>query len=200
LLAAFGIQQADSALASTPDEAARIAERVGFPVVAKLASKNVLHKSDVGAVRLNLSDADAVRRTFAQIQQPEMEGIVIQKMIAAGVEVMVGVMEDPLFGPLIAFGLGGVHVEILGDVCFRVSPLTDLDAREMVREIRGYRLLQGYRGHLPADVGAIEEILLRISRMVEEIPEIRELDLNPVFALPPGEGYLVVDSRIRVSR
>jgi acyl-CoA synthetase (NDP forming) len=129
-----------------------------------------------------------------------MEGVVIQKMITGGVEVMIGVMEDPLFGPLIAFGLGGIHVEILADVRFRVTPLTDLDAREMVREIRGYKLLEGYRGHPPADVDAIEEILLRVSRMVEEISEIRELDLNPVFALPPGEGCLAVDSRIRVAR
>jgi acyl-CoA synthetase (NDP forming) len=108
-------------------------------------------------------------------------------------------MEDSLFGPLIAFGLGGIHVEILADVRFRVTPLSDLDAREMVREIRGYRLLQVYRGHPPADLDGIEELLLRVSRMVEDIPEIRELDLNPVFA-PPGEGCVVVDSRIRVSR
>jgi acyl-CoA synthetase (NDP forming) len=128
-----------------------------------------------------------------------MEGVIIQRMITNGVELMIGVAEDRLFGPLIAFGLGGIHVEILGDVRFRVMPLTDADAREMVREIRGYRLLEGYRGHLPADVKAIEEVLLRVSHLVEEIPEIRELDLNPVFGLPPGQGCAVVDSRIRVS-
>ena len=111
---------------------------------------------------------------------------------------MVGVTQDPLFGPLIAFGLGGIHVEILGDVRFRVTPLTDRDAGEMVREIRGYRLLQGYRGQGPADVDAIQEVLLRISRLVEEAAEITELDLNPVFALPPGEGCRIVDARIRV--
>jgi acyl-CoA synthetase (NDP forming) len=110
------------------------------------------------------------------------------------------VTDDPLFGPLIAFGLGGVYVEILADVCFRVTPLTDDDVHEMVRGIRGYRLLEGYRGHAPADVAAIEQVLLRISRMVEEIPEIKELDLNPIFALPPGQGCAVVDVRIRVAR
>ena len=128
-----------------------------------------------------------------------MEGILIQKMLRGGVEVMIGVTEDPLFGPLIAFGLGGIHVEILADVCFRVTPLTDRDAQEMVREIRGYRLLEGYRGHPPADIHAIETVLLRISRMVEDVPEIRELDLNPVFALPPGQGCSIVDTRIRVA-
>ena len=200
LLDAFGIPQVAGGLALTADQAGEIAGRLGFPVVAKLASPKVLHKSDIGAVRVNLESDESVRRAFEEIRQDGMEGVVIQKMITGGVEVMIGVMEDPLFGPLIAFGLGGIHVEILADVCFRVTPLTDLDAREMVREIRGYRLLEGYRGHPPADVAAIEEILLRVSRMVEEISEIRELDLNPVFALTPGEGCLAVDSRIRVAR
>ena len=111
---------------------------------------------------------------------------------------MIGVAPDPLFGPLIAFGLGGIHVEILADVQFRITPLTDRDAHTMVREIRGYRLLEGYRGHPPADVKAIEEVLLRVSRLVEDIAEIRELDLNPIFGLPPGQGCVVADARIRV--
>jgi acyl-CoA synthetase (NDP forming) len=111
---------------------------------------------------------------------------------------MVGVTADPLFGPLIAFGLGGIHVEILGDVRFRITPLSDRDAAEMAREIRGFRLLEGYRGHPPADVAAIEEALLRVSRLVEEVPEIGELDLNPIFALPPGKGCSIADARIRV--
>jgi acyl-CoA synthetase (NDP forming) len=118
--------------------------------------------------------------------------------MVSGVEIMVGVTQDPLFGPLVAFGLGGVLVEVLADVCFRVAPLTDRDAADMVQAVRGYRLLQGYRGHPPADVDAIQEILLRISRLVEEVPEISELDLNPIFALPPGEGCRIVDARIRV--
>ncbi|MCE9536730.1 MAG: acetate--CoA ligase family protein, partial [Nitrospirae bacterium] len=119
-------------------------------------------------------------------------------MLSGGVEVMVGMTRDPLFGPLLAFGLGGIHVEILGDVQFRITPLTDRDAAQLVREIKGYRLLQGYRGQPPADVEAIEDILLRISRLVEEIPEISELDLNPVFALPEGQGCKIVDARIRI--
>jgi acyl-CoA synthetase (NDP forming) len=199
VLAAFGVPQVAGGLARTAEEAVGLARSVGFPVAAKLASQHVLHKSDIGAVRLNLQDAAAVRTALEEIQQPDMEGLVIQRMVRGGVELMIGVAEDPLFGPLIAFGLGGVHVEILADVCFRVTPLTDRDAEEMVRGIRGYRLLEGYRGHAPADIKAIEEVLLRVSRMVEDVPEIRELDLNPIFALAPGEGCAVVDARIRVS-
>jgi acetyl coenzyme A synthetase (ADP forming)-like protein len=198
LLNAFRIPQSAGGIAATAEEAVAIASSIGFPVAAKLASSRVLHKSDTGAIRLNLADERALRLAFEQLRQDGMEGILVQKMIHDGVELMIGVVEDALFGPLIAFGLGGVHVEILADVSFRVSPLTDQDAHDMVRGIRGYRLLEGYRGHHPADIPAIEEVLLRISRMVEEIPEIRGLDLNPIFALPPGEGLVVVDARIRV--
>lgn len=195
-------------VATTVEEALELARRIGFPVAVKLASRQVVHKTEAGGVCLNLADASAVRHAFENIrdrlartnQLGAMEGVVVQPMIAEGVEVMVGVTQDPLFGPLIAFGLGGVHVEILADVCFRVTPLTDRDAAEMVRSIRGYRLLQGYRGHPPADVEAIHEVLLRVSRLVEEIPEISELDLNPVFALPPGEGCRIADARILVRR
>ena len=166
-----------------------------------------MHKTEIGGVRLNLTNEQAVREAFeairARLEQDHsldaMEGVLIQPMLSGGVELMVGMTHDPLFGPLIAFGLGGIHVEILGDVRFRITPLTDRDATEMVREIKGYRLLEGYRGHPPADVEAIEEVLLRISRLVEEIPEITELDLNPIFALPPGQGCRIVDARIRVS-
>jgi acyl-CoA synthetase (NDP forming) len=192
-------------VATTPEEAVALARRVGFPVAVKLASHRLVHKTEVGGVRLDLEDADAVRRAFAEIrdrlvhdhQAEAMEGVIVQPMVT-GVEVMVGVTQDPLFGPLIAFGMGGIHVEILADVCFRVTPLTDRDAADMVRSIKGYRLLQGYRGHPPADLEALEEVLLRISQLVEEVPEIGELDLNPVFALPPGEGCRVVDARIQV--
>jgi acyl-CoA synthetase (NDP forming) len=127
-----------------------------------------------------------------------MEGVLVQPMVTGGVEVMVGVTADPLFGPLIAFGLGGIHVEVLGDVCFRVTPLTDRDASEMVRSIRGHRLLEGYRGHPPADVKALEEILLRVSFLVDQVSEITEIDLNPIFAQGPGQGCQIVDARIGV--
>jgi acyl-CoA synthetase (NDP forming) len=193
-------------VATTAEEAVGIAQRVGYPVAVKLASRQVVHKTEAGGVCLKLGDADAVRHAFesirarlAETNQPSaMDGVVVQPMITGGVEVMMGVTQDPLFGPLIAFGLGGVHVEILADVCFRVTPLTDCDAAEMIRAIRGYRLLQGYRGHAPADIDAIQEVLLRLSRLVEDIPEINEVDLNPIFALPPGQGCRIADARILV--
>lgn len=206
VLTAARLPLAPGGLARTMDEAASLARQVGFPVAVKLASRTLVHKTEVGGVQLNLRNGDAVRRAFAQIRDrlamdnrlDAMEGVIVQPMVSEGVELMVGVTQDPLFGPLIAFGLGGVHVEILRDVCFRVAPLTDRDASEMVRSIRGFPLLEGYRGHPPADLEAIEEILLRVSRLVEEIPEITELDLNPLFAMPPGQGCLIVDARIKV--
>jgi acyl-CoA synthetase (NDP forming) len=166
----------------------------------------LVHKTEIGGVRLNLNDAAAVRQAFAEIRDrltrdgrlDAMEGVLVQPMVSGGTEVLVGVTQDPVFGPLVAFGLGGIHVEILGDVCFRVTPLTDHDAREMVRGIRGASLFQGYRGHPPADLAALEDVLLRVSQLVEGVPEICELDLNPVFALPPGQGCRIVDARIRV--
>jgi acetate---CoA ligase (ADP-forming) len=191
----------------TAEEAAYAAREVGFPVALKLASREIIHKTEFGGVQLNLQDEDAVRRAFEYVSDQlakrqmskAMDGMVVQTMISSGVELMVGVTQDRSFGPLIAFGLGGIHVEILKDVSFRVTPITDLDAAEMVRSIRGYRLLQGYRGHPPADIPAIENLLLRVARLVEDVPEIGELDLNPVIALPPGGGCQVVDARIRVN-
>ncbi len=127
-----------------------------------------------------------------------MDGVIVQPMVRGGVEVLVGVTHDSLFGPLVAFGLGGILVEVLADVCFRVAPLTDRDAAEMVRGIKGFHLLEGYRGHPPADVESLQETLLRISRLAEDVPEIGEIDLNPIFALRPGEGCRIADARIRV--
>jgi acetyl coenzyme A synthetase (ADP forming)-like protein len=206
LLTAVCLPVAPGGVAATAEEACRLARAVGFPVAVKLASHEIVHKTEFGGVCLNLSDEASVREAFAEIRQrmtdqksvDAMEGVLVQPMLASGVEVMIGVTQDSTFGPLVGFGLGGIHVEILADICFRVTPLTDRDVKEMIEGIRGYRLLQGYRGHAPADIPAIEEILLRISRMVEEIPEIGELDLNPIFALAPGEGCRIADARIRI--
>jgi acyl-CoA synthetase (NDP forming) len=206
VLAAFAVPLPQTAVCRTADEAAKAAQEIGFPVAVKLVSSRVLHKTEIGGVQLNLGNEAAVRLAFATIQERlakvkgvgAMDGVLVQPMISDGVELMIGITHDPSFGPLIGFGLGGIHVEILRDVCFRVTPITDQDAKEMVRSIRGYPLLEGYRGHPPADIGAIEELLLRIARLVEEVPEISELDLNPVFALSPGQGCAVVDARIRV--
>jgi acyl-CoA synthetase (NDP forming) len=203
LLQAMRLPVAPGAVAGTAEEAVALANKVGFPVAVKLASQRLVHKTEIGGVHLNLNDEVRVRQAFETIRSrlpadAVMEGVLVQPMVTGATEVMVGMTQDPAFGPLIAFGLGGIHVEILGDVCFRVTPLTDRDALEMVQGIRGYRLFQGYRGHPPADVDAMCDVLLRVSGVVEEIPEISELDLNPVFALPPGQGCRIVDARIRV--
>lgn len=207
LLDAFRIPHAASSFAATADEAAAAAEKIGFPVAVKLASTTILHKTEVGGVQLDLESPAEVKRAFQDLrdrlsasgQLEAMDGVLVQQMAPEGVELMVGITTDPLFGPLIAFGLGGIHVEILGDVRFRITPLTDKDAQSMIRGIRGYRLLTGYRGHAPADLSAIEDVLLRLSRMVEEIREISELDFNPLVALAPGQGCRVLDARIQVT-
>lgn len=206
VLSAAGLPISVGGLARTPEEAAALARRIGFPVAVKLASRQLVHKTEIGGVRLNLSNEAEVQLGFEAIRERlwhdnllhTMDGVLVQPMQQNGVEVLVGMTQDPLFGPLIAFGLGGIHVEILGDVRFRITPLTDHDAAEMIREIKGYRLLEGYRGHPPADIKAIEDVLLRVSRLVEEVDEITELDLNPVFALAPGKGCRIVDARIWV--
>lgn len=206
VLEAAGLAMADSGVATSAEAAVRVANRVGYPVVVKLASPAIVNRAELGGVALGLEGPSAVRAAFAAMRarleadgrREVMDGVLVQPMLSGAAEVMMGVREDPTFGPVVGFGLGGVHVETLGDVAFRVSPLTDLDARVMVREIRGFPLLEGYRGHPRADLEALEEALLRLSRLVEAVPEIAELDLNPVFALAPGSGYRIVGARIRV--
>jgi acyl-CoA synthetase (NDP forming) len=206
VLEAFRLPVAAGAMAHDAEEAAALAQVIGFPVAAKLAARTVSHKTDVGGVRLNLASGTAVKRAFSEIvtaarkasPDAEIDGVLVQAMIAGGVETMIGISDDPMFGPLIAFGLGGVHVEVLRDVQFRVAPLTDTDADELLHGIRGLPLLQGYRGHPPADLDALREVLLRVSRLAVDVPEIAELDLNPVMALAPGHGCRVVDARIKV--
>lgn len=206
VLSAVKLSVQPGGVAKTVDEAAALAAQAGYPVAVKLASHQIVHKTEVGGVQLNLANEEEVRKAFHSMktrlaetdQLDAMEGVLVQPMVTGGAEVMIGVTDDPLFGPLIAFGFGGIHVEIFGDVQFRITPLTDRDAAEMIRGIKAYRLLTGYRGQTSADLEALEEMLLRVSRLVEEIPEISELDLNPIFALPPGQGCRIVDARIRV--
>jgi acyl-CoA synthetase (NDP forming) len=198
---------APGGVARTPDEAVALARSIGFPVAVKLASPRILHKTEKGAVHLNVEDEIAVRLAFGAIRRTleadhrleAMEGVLVQPMAGTDAEVMVRMVEDPLFGPLVVFGLGGIHVEVIADVGVRVTPLTDRAAQAMVREIRGYSLLEGYREHPPADVPAIHDVLLRISRLVEEVPDISEVDLSPIFVGPPGGGCYIFDSRIGVA-
>jgi acetate---CoA ligase (ADP-forming) len=206
VLAAMKLPLIQGAVAVSADEAVKLAHKMGFPVAVKLASHKIVHKTEISAVRLNLQSEQEVQEAFNAIRTrllqdrniDALEGVLVQPMVSGGVEVMAGMNRDPMFGPLLAFGLGGIHVEILGDVQFRITPLTDHDATTMVHEIKGRRLLTGYRGQPAVDVKAIEDVLLRISRLVEEIPEISELDLNPIFALPDAQGCKIVDARIHI--
>ena len=176
-------------------------------MAVKLTSESVVHKTDVGGVVLGLEDEAAVRDAFTGIQerltehgrQAAMAGVLVQEMVPGGVETFVGVTQDPKFGPLIGFGIGGVNVELWKDVVFRVHPITDVDARQMIEEIRGIPLLDGFRGAPPADREALVETLQRVSRMVADLHEIRELDINPFVVAPPGRGGVAVDARIRVA-
>jgi acetate---CoA ligase (ADP-forming) len=206
LLAAYGITMVQTRLARTADEAVTVADAIGYPVVAKLVSNTITHKTDVGGVALDLRrDAD-VRHAFEAIagrlsalgKRDQMEGVQIQPMIRDGIEVIVGMTHDSSFGPLTMFGLGGVHVELLRDVAFRVHPLTDRDARELVRSVKGFPLLEGYRGAPAGDIAKLEETLLRVSQLAGDLPEIMEMDLNPLKVLAPGKGCVVVDARVAV--
>ena len=206
VLEAFALPVVPGGVAKTADEAAAIATAIGFPVAAKISASRMTHKTDMGGVRLQLTDASAVRQTFDDIvgaarrnlPAEAILGVLIQTMATGGVETMMGIAQDPLFGPVVAFGLGGIHVEVLGDVRFRLAPLTDRDVDELLHEIKGFKLLQGYRGHPAADIEALRDVLLRLSRLADDVPEIAELDLNPVIALAPGSGCRIVDARIRV--
>ncbi|MEZ5101359.1 MAG: GNAT family N-acetyltransferase [Thermoleophilia bacterium] len=191
LLEAYGIPTAPIRLAATPDEAAAAARQVGFPCAVKLAEPGA-HKSDRGGVVLDVADQASARAAAAQIGEP----VLVQPMVAHGVELLAGVVQDPVFGPLVAFGPGGVLAELVGDASFRLAPLTDVDARELVRGGRAGRLVRGFRGAEPADEDALVDILLRLSRLGEDLPELAELDLNPVLARP--DGAIAVDVRIRV--
>jgi len=208
VLDAFGLPFAAGAVARTADDAAALARTIGLPIAAKLAARNLSHKSDVGGVRLDLTSEADVRQAFTDLMTrgraltspDEIDGVLVQSMIAGGVETMIGVSDDRLFGPLVAFGLGGIYVEVLGDVQFRVAPLTDRDVDDLLHGIRGLPLLRGYRGHAPADLDALRDLLLRVSRLAVEVPEVSELDLNPVIALAPGQGCRIVDARVHVRR
>jgi acetyl coenzyme A synthetase (ADP forming)-like protein len=204
-LEAFAMPLAQGSVALTADEAVSAAAAFGFPVAAKLSSSQLTHKTEIGGVKLNLQDARAVRQAFDEIAAAgravagdAVNGVLIQPMITGGVETMMGIAQDPLFGPLVAFGLGGIHVEVLGDVRFRLAPLTDRDVDELLHGIKGFRLLEGFRGHPAADIEGLRDLLLRLSRLADGVPEIAELDLNPVIALPPGLGCRIADARIRV--
>ncbi len=205
ILAEAGIPVAAAQLATTAFEAARLAEKAGLPAVLKIVSPDITHKSDIGGVKVGLASAEDVKQAFDEIMaaakkaepKARIDGVAVQKMAPAGTEVIVGMSKDPQFGPVMMFGLGGIFVEVLKDVAFRIVPLEPKDARQMVREIKGFPVLEGVRGQPPADLAALEGLILKVSEFVDAHPEIEELDLNPVFA--SADGVIAVDARIVIA-
>ena len=191
LLAAYGVPFVGEQLAETADGAVSAAAELGYPVVVKTAAAGV-HKSDQGLLALNLADEQAVREAVDRIGTP----VVVQQMVVGGAELLAGVIQDPVFGPLVAFGPGGVFAELIGDAQFRLAPLTDVDADELVTTGKVGKLVAGYRGSPASDAAALADLLLRLSQLADNHPEIAELDLNPVVGLP--DGCVAVDARIRL--
>lgn len=199
---AYGIPVTDFKVAKNVAEAVEFAQKIGYPVVLKIVSPDVIHKSDVGGVIVNLEDAKDVQRAYEQIMDSvkkhksnaKIVGVLVQEMAPQSTEIIVGATKDPQFGPTLMFGLGGIFVEILKDVTFRIAPITEDEAREMITAVKAYPLLKGYRNAPQADIEAIVEILLNTSRLVMEHQEIKELDLNPIMVYE--KGAKTVDARI----
>jgi acetyltransferase len=207
VIAAYGLRLPQNVLARTVDEAVAAATRMAFPVALKIVSPDILHKTDVGGVRLNLKDADAVVRGFQAIDasvrrffpNAAIQGIAVQEMVVGGKEVILGMTRDPQFGPLLMFGLGGIYVEVLKDVAFRVAPIGPDEAESMIREIRSFPLLRGVRGEKASDLAAVVDALCRLSQLCVDFPEILELDVNPLLVKPEGEGAVAIDARLALA-
>ena len=202
ILTEAGINCTETKLAETKEAAVELSEKFGCPVVLKVSSVDISHKSDAGGVKLGLTCQseveDACDAIFdsctAAFPEADIEGISVQPMGRPGTEVIMGMIRDPSFGPVVMFGLGGVFVEVLKDVSFRVVPIEESDAEDMINEIKGKKLLEGYRGQEPADVPYLQQMLVKLSDLVNETPEIEEIDMNPVFCYK--DGAVVVDARI----
>ncbi len=200
LLRCYGLPLIDTLTASDAGTVARAAAELGCPVVMKADVPGLLHKSDAGAVRLDLRSPDDARRAFAELAAKfgdKLNGVLLQPMVTDGVELIIGVVQEPVFGPLVVFGLGGVATEVLGDHSARLAPLTDLDANSMIHSVRAAPLLLGHRGTPAVDLAALADTLLRVSRLAADLPEVAELDLNPVIARP--DGMFAVDARVRIT-
>jgi acyl-CoA synthetase (NDP forming) len=197
-----GIETVETRLAASKEEAIALSRQIGYPVVMKIASPDISHKSDAGGVKIGLKNEAEVAGAYDEIMlsihkncpDAKIDGVSVQYMARPGTEIIIGMFKDLQFGPVLMFGLGGILVEVLKDVCFKIVPLTARDAREMIKEIKGYTLLKGYRGYERADIPYLEGLLLRISDFCEKSPEVKEIDLNPIFAYK--EGAAIVDARI----
>jgi acetyltransferase len=206
LLSSYGIQVVGSGIAKTLPEAVAISEKVGYPVVMKILSPDISHKTDVGGIRLNLEHADDVERAYntmmsdVHLYMPDalITGVQIQKMLSGGKEVIVGMDRDPQFGPLMMFGLGGTYVEFLKDVSFAVAPISAVEAKHMVSTIKTYPLIAGVRGEAPSDIKSIIDILMKASQLVTDYPEILEFEINPLMVMPDGQGCVAMDVRLTI--
>ncbi len=202
ILGEIGISCTKTHPAPTMEYAVSLSEKIGYPVVLKISSKDITHKSDAGGVKIGLKDRAQVEDAYDAIMtaavskfpDADIEGVSVQGMAESGIEIIMGMIKDPKFGPVLMFGLGGVLVEVLKDVSFRIVPLETEDAADMIDEIKGKKLLEGYRGQAPADIAYLKDMLLKLSAFVDERSEIKEIDMNPVFAYK--EGAVVVDARI----
>lgn len=204
VMSAYGMKLPESHLARSPEEAAEIGAQIGFPVVMKVSSPDILHKSDIGGVKVGIQDAQAASDTYELIAyrarkyspNARLWGVLVQEMAKKGREILVGVSRDPQFGALIGVGMGGIYVEVLKDVAFRLAPLSREEVKAQLRSIRSFPLLQGVRGEQQADLDMIEDTVLRVSQLVSDFPEIVEMDINPLVVYNKGEGAIVLDARI----
>lgn len=208
VLQAYRFQTPKSYLAKTEDEAGEAANNIGYPVVMKIVSPQIIHKSDAGGVKIGLNNVQEVKNSYNDIIQNTrkynkdalINGVLIQEMVGSGKETIIGAKRDPLFGPLLMFGLGGIYVEVLKDVTFRIAPITEQDATEMIESIRSIKLLKGARGAKPSDLKAVRENLQKLSQLVTDFPEIEEFDMNPLLVFEAGSGAKAVDVRIGLTK
>ncbi|MBI4834368.1 MAG: acetate--CoA ligase family protein [Planctomycetes bacterium] len=204
IFGAYGIKVPQNLIARTANEAGQMVKQIGFPVVMKIVSPDIIHKSDVNGVRLNIADAEEAKVVFdeiiitaqSRVPSAQIEGVSIQKMVTGGKEIIIGMTRDPQFGPLLMFGLGGIYVETLKDVSFRVLPLTEPEALSMIKEIKSYPILSGVRGEARSDIDAIKETILRLAELVTDFPQISELDINPFKVFEDGKGGMALDARL----
>jgi len=202
LLKEYGIPVPDFKLIKSEDEITGLDKEINFPIVMKVVSPDIIHKTDAGGVKIGLKDEKEAKLAYQEIifkakkynKEAQIFGVITYSMIPKATEIIIGMMKDPHFGPVAMFGLGGIFVEILKDISFRILPIEERDAREMITEIKGYEILKGARGNPPRDIQAIEEVLMKVSKLTMENPEINEIDLNPIFVFE--KGLQVVDARM----
>lgn len=206
VLRAYGLPVPKAGLATSSEEAVKLAEQIGFPVVLKIVSPDIVHKSDVGGVKVGLKSPEEVKNAYNAIissvsekaPDAKVTGILVQEMVPEGVEVIVGATRDPTFGPVLLFGLGGIFVEVLKDVSFRIAPVTKYDAESMLKEIRAAKILEGYRGTPPRDKEALVDIIMKLSKFMEEQESVTDVDLNPIMTFEEGKGAKIADARVLI--